>query len=200
MASPGTTGAEDRDLNALLARVRERDEAAARALVERLHPLVAKVVQAHLPRREEPEDLYQDIYMKIFSKLDQYRGEAPLEHWVGRIARTTCFDKLRRRQARPEWCWSDLSENEQAVFERPAFDGNEEESAATAAALVERILERLPVSDAWLIRSVDLEEKPFEEICAEMGWSVGAGRVRLFRARRRLKKTLMEIEPSIQEP
>ena len=40
----------------LLARVREHDELAARNLVERLYPLVAQIVHAHLPRRDEPED------------------------------------------------------------------------------------------------------------------------------------------------
>ena len=192
-AETSTSGG--RELGVLLDRVRRRDQAAARALVERLHPVVAKVVHAHLPRREEPEDLFQEIYMKVFSKLEQYRGDAPFEHWVGRIARTTCFDKLRRQKVRPEWRWSDLSDEERAVFERSLSTPGEppSESAEAARLLVERVLEQLPARDAWLIRSVDLEERPFEAICAEMHWNTGAGRVRLFRARQRLKRTLEKL-------
>ena len=89
-------------LAGLLARVREHDETAARELVERLYPLVARVVHSHLPRREEPEDLMQEIFLKMFSKLDQFRAEMPFEHWVSRIALNTCLDRLRRQKVRPE--------------------------------------------------------------------------------------------------
>src|SRR5215207_5304453 len=78
----------------LLARVQARDEAASRQVVELLYPLVAKVVQANLPRREEPEDLIQEVFMKMFQRLDQYRGDAPFEHWVSRMTVTTCLDRL----------------------------------------------------------------------------------------------------------
>jgi RNA polymerase sigma-70 factor (ECF subfamily) len=196
----GAGDADKSDFAALLDAVRGRDEAAARTLVERLHPIVAKVVQAHLPRREEPEDLYQEIYMKVFTKLDQFRGEAPFEHWVGRLARTTCFDRLRRQKVRPEWRWSDLSEHEQAVFARATAGVEESEAPSAALLLVERILERLPPRDAWLIRSVDLEERPFEDLCAEMNWRVATGRVRLFRARHRLKKAILELEQMPKNP
>ena len=43
-----------------------------RALVDRLHPLVAQVVRANLPRRDEPEDLMQEVFLKLFSRLDQF--------------------------------------------------------------------------------------------------------------------------------
>jgi len=180
----------------LLDQVKRGDEAAACTLVRRLHPVVAKVVQAHLPRRDDPEDLYQDIYMKVFHKLDQFKGEAPFEHWVSAIARTTCFDKLRRQKVRPEWRWSDLSPQEQSVFDQQRDSPSEDSDASIDAAstLVERVLSQLSERDAWLIRQADLEETPFEEICASMNWNINAGRVRLFRARRKLKKILTELD------
>src|SRR4051794_30801980 len=95
-------------LASVLARVRENDEAAARELVERLDPLVAQVVHANLPRRDEPEDLMQEVFLKMFSRLGQFRGEVPLEHWVSRITLNTCLDHLRRQRARPELRMADL--------------------------------------------------------------------------------------------
>ena len=93
---------EAQPLEPLLAQVRAHDEAAARALVERLYPLVARIVRANLPRRDEPEDLMQEVFLKTFSKLEQFSGEVPFEHWVSRLALTTCIDRLRRQKARPE--------------------------------------------------------------------------------------------------
>jgi RNA polymerase sigma factor (sigma-70 family) len=179
----------------LLARVREHDEAASRALVERLYPLVARIARANLPRRDEPEDLMQDIFLKMFNKLEQYRGEVPFEHWVSRLALTTCLDQLRRQKVRPEWRWSDLSEQEQSVLESVAGGADPEDAdAPQALQLLNRLLEQLPATDAWLLRQVELEQKPLAEVCAETGWNGGVARVRLFRARHRLQKMFRQLE------
>src|SRR5256885_13065813 len=103
----------DPDLPALLERVRQRDEAAARALVDRLHPLVARIVRAHLPRGEDEADLRQDVFLKIFSRLESFRGDMPFEHWASRVAVNTCIDQLRARRVRPSVVWSDLSQEQQ---------------------------------------------------------------------------------------
>ncbi len=60
------------DVQARLERVRQGDQAAARQLVEHLYPLVIKIVLTKLPRRESEDDLTQEIFLKMFSILDQY--------------------------------------------------------------------------------------------------------------------------------
>jgi len=57
----------------------------------------------HLPSRAAEEDLAQDIFAKIFSRLDQYqpRHAIPFEHWVSRLAVRTCLDGLRAERRRP---------------------------------------------------------------------------------------------------
>lgn len=182
-------------LGPLLARVRERDEAAARELVDRLYPLVAQVVRSHLPRREEPEDLIQEVFLKMFSRLDQYRGEVPFEHWVARISLNTSLDQLRRQKVRPELRWADLTEPEQAVLETVTADTEPADAdAPQALALLNRLLEKLPEADAWLLRQTELEQKSLREVCAITGWNYGAARVRLFRARRRLQAMFRELD------
>ena len=189
---------ERQDTEALaevLARVREHDEAAARELVERLYPLVARVVHSHLPRRDEPEDLMQEVFLKMFSRLEQYRGDVPFEHWVSRVALNTCLDRLRRQKARPELRWADLTETEQTLLANTADDREPEDAdAGTARALVEKMLAQLPEADAWLLRKVDLEEHTLAQVCAMADWNAGAARVRLFRARRRLQALFRKME------
>jgi RNA polymerase sigma-70 factor (ECF subfamily) len=179
----------------LLARVREHDEAASRALVERIYPLVARVVRANLPRRDEPEDLMQEVFLKMFSKLEQFRGEVPFEHWVSRVALTTCLDQLRRQKVRPELRWADLSEEDQFVLESvAAAEEPSDADAPRALELLNRLLDQLPATDAWLLRRVELEQKTLAEVSAETGWNGGAARVRLFRARHRLRKHFRRLE------
>jgi len=190
------------DLTALVARVRAQDEAAAAALVERLSPLVFRIVRSHLPRRTAAEDLAQEVFLKLFSRLEQYQARAavPFEHWVSRLAVRTCLDALRAERRRPEWRWSDLSE-EQAAWVRFLWSDRAAEpdtEAASARELVEHLLEQLPADDRLVLVLLDLEARSVREIAQLTGWSGARVKVRAFRARRKLRKlaeTLRRRQP-----
>lgn len=180
------------DLTALLARVREQDDEAARALVERLYPLVIRIVRSHLPRRTQEEDLAQDVFAKLFSRLDQYADRAgiPFEHWVSRLAVRTCLDVLRAERRRPEWRWSDLSEDEAAWLEFMLSDeaATPDTAAASAREVVEKLLAQLPPDDRLVLMLLDLEQRSVKEIAQLTGWSGALVKVRAFRARHKLRK------------
>jgi RNA polymerase sigma-70 factor (ECF subfamily) len=183
------------DIAGCLARVRERDQAAARELVDHLYPLVMRIVRAHLPRRTSEEDLAQEIFLKMFSRLDQYRGSVPFTHWVSRIALTTCIDQLRAQKRRPELRWADLSQEEADVLDAvTADDRNPAPDIALAARdLVGRLMDQLGPADRMVVQMRDLEEKTVAEISALTGWSETLVKVRAFRARRKLQKLFREL-------
>lgn len=179
-----------------LARVRRHDEVAARALVERLQGQVEKIVRAHLPRREDLEDLRQEVFLKIFTRLGQFRGEVPFEHWVARVAVRTCIDRLRAHRSRPGVRWTDLSPEERETIEALSdADPMEGRVDTHAWELLERLLSRLPPADRLLITWLDLDELSIREVGARTGWSAGVVRIRAFRARRRLKALFASLEP-----
>ena len=178
----------DTEMPGLLARVAAGDQAAARALVEQMEPVVRRIVRARRPRRVAEEDLMQEIFMKLFARLGQYQGDAPLAHWVSRIAVTTCLDHGRAWQRRPELRWADLAEWETEFLERVTDDRNGErpgEGLATRE-LVEKLLGRLRAEDRRVIVLFELEQRSIAEICAETGWGFEFTKMRLFRARRKL--------------
>src|ERR1039457_554265 len=107
------------DLAGCLDRVRQRDQIAARDLVEHLHPLGMRIARARLPRRVSEEDLAQEIFLKMFTRIDQYQGAVPFTHWVSRIAVTTCIDHLRAQKRRPELRWADRSEEHTSELQSP---------------------------------------------------------------------------------
>lgn len=185
------------DLTGCLERVRQRDEAAARTLVEHLLPLVGKLVRAHLPQRDDPEDLMQEVFLKVFSRLDQFRGEVPFEHWVSRVAVSTCIDRLRAQQRRPVLVWSDLTEEQQAMLEGLTATGEgEDRSDRLAWDLLDRLLESLAPQERLLIQWLEMEQKSIAEVCAATGWNAGVVRIRAFRARRKLKALWHRLEGS----
>jgi len=189
-------GDHELDVAACLNRVRQRDEDAARALTEHLYPLVIKIVRSHLPRRTDEEDLAQDIFLKIFARLDQFKGDVPLEHWVSRVAVTTCLDKLRMQKRRPEWRMADLSEQEAEVLEAIAHSDSEPLPGQALAAheLVTRLMDMLKPDERLLITLLDLEGRSLAEIEQLTGWNRTMAKVRAFRARRKMRKFLEKIE------
>jgi len=187
------------DLAALVARVRERDEDAARELMDRLYALVLKVVRGHLPWRTSEEDLVQTVFMKVFANINQFEGRVPVEHWVSRIAVNTCLSALKAEKARPELRWADLSEEAQAMVESLAAERPDSVEAGKSGAreLVRDLLGRLNPADRLVVTLLHLEEKSVAEVQARTGWSAALVKVRAFRARKKLQRILRQLENRI---
>jgi RNA polymerase sigma-70 factor (ECF subfamily) len=186
------------DLAGCLDRVRMRDQIAARELVEHLHPLVIRIVRAHLPRRVSEEDLAQEIFLKMFTRIDQYQGAVPFPHWVSRIAVTTCIDQLRAQKRRPELRWADLSERETDVLDSAITNENDvaPDDALAAKELVHKLLDQLKPEDRLVIQYLDLDQKSIAEISELTGWNQTLVKVRAFRARRKLQRFYRELTES----
>lgn len=188
--------AEPFDLPGCVARVRRRDEAAARELVGHLYPLVISIVRNHLPRRVAEEDLMQEIFMKMFTRIDQYQGAVPFNHWVSRIAVTTCIDQLRAQKRRPELRWADLSEQETDVLDAVLTNERDvaPDEALAARELVGKLLAQLKPEDQLVIRLLDLEQLSVAEVSARTGWNGPLVKVRAFRARRKLRNLFLALQ------
>ena len=187
--------AENWDANACVARVRQGDESAARALLAQLHPLVLKLVRAHRPRRTDEEDLVQIVFMKVFTKLDQFSGAVPLEHWVSRIAVNTCLKAMRYERVRPEIRLSDLTEEEEQVVQRLAStqDDLPESVDAMSRELLGRLLGMLNAEDRLVVTLLNLEQKTVAQVRQVTGWSTPLVKVRAFRARQKMKRLLEQL-------
>lgn len=182
------------DVAACLAEVRKRHESASRQLVEYLHPLVVKIVRAHLAPRLQEEDLTQEIFAKVFNRLHQYRGQMPLEHWVARVAVNTCRNALRALRVRPEVRWADLNEEEVMVLDASIrADEPPVDKAVAAKDLVEKLLSTLSPEDRLVLIWLDMEERSVAEISQMTGWSQPMIKVRAFRARQKLRKQLARL-------
>jgi RNA polymerase sigma-70 factor (ECF subfamily) len=191
-ASPAANGR----LDTCIQHVQEGDEDAARELMDHLYPLVLKLVRAYLPRRTSEEDLVQTVFMKIFSRLDQYSHAVPIEHWVSRVTINTCLNEIKAERIRPEWRWADLSEEHHHVIESLAAveDEPKEHCSAEAKALLQRLFECLKPKDRLVIQLLHLEQKSIAEISRVTGWSKAVVKVRAFRARKKLQDRLSALE------
>ena len=186
---------DDNDARALVEAALQHDDEAARELVRRLYPFVAKMVRAHRARRTSEEDLCQMIFIKVFQKLSQFSGKVPLEHWVSRIAVNTCLNQIAAEKVRPELRQADLSEEEQAIVENLAASSDElsPDRRFASRQLVEHLLDLLKPAERLVIDLLYLQGRSVEEIRKVTGWSTSLIKVRAFRARQKMKGQLMTI-------
>src|SRR5687768_6975916 len=87
----------------LLARARLRDERAVRAITLRYNRRLYRVARSILSNDSEAEDVVQETYVRAFTGLDLFRGEAAFGTWLTRIAINDALGRLRRRRPTVDW-------------------------------------------------------------------------------------------------
>ncbi len=178
----------------LIAAVLKGDAASFEPLVQKYSPRVFTTARRYARRESEVEDIAQEVWLKAFSKLASFRGEAPFEHWLMRMTVRTCYDFLRGHQRNRESAFSELSEPETDWLDRFVADpGSAAENASAAKLLVDRVLEKLSPPARLVITLLEIEDRSVKEIAELTGWSVPLVKVRAFRARGEMRKILAKM-------
>ncbi len=178
----------------LIAAVLRGDRTSFEPLVAKYSPRVFATARRYARRESEIEDIAQEVWLKAFDKLRSFRGEAPFEHWLMRLAVRTCYDFLRGHQRNRESSFSEISEPEEDWLDRFVADpGSAAEDADAAKALVNRVLERLSPEARLVIQLLEIEDRSVKEIAGLTGWSVPLVKVRAFRARGEMRKILARM-------
>ena len=178
----------------LIAKVLKGDAASFEPLVKKYLPRIFSTARRYARRDSEVEDIVQEVWMKAFQKLGSFRGEAPFEHWLMRLAVRTCYDFLRGHQRNRETSFSELSEPESDWLDRFLIQPDSAgDNAAAAKQLIQRILRQLSPPARLVITLLEIEEHSVKEISKMTGWSVPLVKVRAFRARAEMRKILAKI-------
>ena len=154
---------------------------------ERLYWHVRRMVGSH----EDADDLLQDIFLKIWTALPSFRGEAQLYTWVWRIATNETLNFLRKEKVRTLLRFSSADEMAaQRVAADPYFNGTDAEREMAKA--IARLPEKL--RQVFIMRWWD--ELSYEEISAITGTSVGALKASYHIAQEKIKLNLSDAEVS----
>jgi RNA polymerase sigma-70 factor, ECF subfamily len=178
----------------LIAAALKGDDASFEPLVGKYSPRVFATARRYARRESEIEDIVQEVWIKAFQKLAGFRGDAPFEHWLMRLAVHTCYDFLRRHQRNRESPFSELTEPETDWLDRFVTQPESaSENADAARQLVERILEQMSPAARLIITLLEIEDRSVKEISQLTGWSVPLVKVRAFRARAEMRKLVAKI-------
>lgn len=186
----GSAVSPDEDDLCDVAAIRRGDEQAFARIIVRHERAIQVQMSRYTRDATLRRELVQEVFVAAYYALPGFRGDAPFSHWLRRIATRTGYrhwtreSRLRRVSAAAE------SAHRTPISTEPSNEG--------AAALLEHILAHLAPKDRLVLMLHYLESCPVAEIAAQCGWSETLVRVRLHRARIRLRK-LIDSNPAWKE-
>src|SRR5207248_11370963 len=84
----------------LIARAKAGDRSACETIVDQFAPMVFRLISRFFRTREDVEDLAQDVFLKVFSRIDQVRPDENFPGWLARVTVNNCYDELRKTRRR----------------------------------------------------------------------------------------------------
>ncbi|MCA8976802.1 MAG: sigma-70 family RNA polymerase sigma factor [Planctomycetes bacterium] len=180
----------------LIAAVLEGSEAAFAQLVDRYKDRLFRLLSRYCRDQVECEDLAQDVFLKVFRKLDTFQGGSAFFTWLYRIAVNTATDHLARASSRR------LRLVEDVVLDLGDRDHDPENPAtpvmaAELASVTRAILAKLPEKYRTILILREYEELSYLEIRDVLQCNLGTVESRLFRARQRFKEALERDHPEL---
>ncbi|MEO0079698.1 MAG: RNA polymerase sigma factor [candidate division WOR-3 bacterium] len=139
-----------------------------------------------LGNRADAEDVTQDVFVKVFKRLDSFRGEAAITTWLYRITVNCCLDLLRRRKRIQTVPLESITE--------PVSD------RIDVMKLIEAALPKMPEGYRQVFILHDLEGLKHSEIARILGISDGASKSQLHRARAYLRREIGPYLRALRRP
>lgn len=180
-----STGQND---NEIISLVLNGDQQAYAVLVNRYQHYVFTLTSRMIKNREDAEEVAQDVFIKAYKYLADFRGAARFSTWLYTIANNTCITFLRKKKLDVQ------SLDNEAVFARAdnidsgsRADMVEQKSRQT---MVNEAIAMLSPDDAQVITLFYKAEQSLEETAQVLGIEVNAAKVRLHRARTRLREKM----------
>ena len=194
---PARTGTDAADLVVLLDRCRQGDGLAWEALVRRFQSRVYALAWHYVHDTDEARDLAQEVFIRVYRKLETFHGHETFVPWMLRLARNLCVDRLRRRRARPPATDVAMEDGPEIPDSAP---GPEQFAAASAEQrLVHRALARVTKVNREMIVLKEIHGLNLQEIANLLDIPLGTVKSRSNRARLELAQVIVTLDPSYGE-
>lgn len=180
-----STGPSDSEI---ISRVLKGDHNAYALLVERYKSYVFTLTLRFTKNREDGEEVSQDIFVKAYRSLADFKGTAKFSTWLYTIVNTTCITFLRKKRLDIK-SLDDERTFEVADSQDSGFRANQVEQKSRLN-MVNQAIAMLSPDDAEIITLFYKSEQSLEEIGQILGVEVNTAKVRLHRARTRLKEKM----------
>lgn len=162
---------------------------------------IYRMVQRMVGGPDAADDLAQEVFIRAYRSIGEFKGESSLYTWLYKIALNLCRNFYRTRGRRP--VHEEIGEGEGAtVVEDGGASPEDEVFRREFWEQLRRGLESLPEEQREAVVFCDLEGMSYEEMAEAMGVPIGTVRSRIFRGRRALQERLgaFHAAPRRREP
>ncbi|MEK7282477.1 MAG: sigma-70 family RNA polymerase sigma factor, partial [Acidobacteriota bacterium] len=142
----------------------------------------------------EARDVAQEIFVRIYERLESFHGDEAFLPWMLRLSRNICIDALRRRKARPRAADVVIDETVQVASTAPTPE--ETSVARSARDLLYRAMDRMSDSDREILMLKEIQGLKVEEIAVLLEIPTGTVKSRCNRARLDLATRVRRLDPS----
>lgn len=174
---------------AIIKLVLQGQSSAYSVIVERYQSYVFSLVLRFVSNREQAEELAQDVFVKAYRFLSDFKGNSKFSTWLYTIVNTTCLSHVRKKKDETIMMNDKQSEHISETVSSGEHASNQLEKR-TQKQLLDSAIRHLPDDDAQVINLFYLAEQTMDEIAVIMGITPNNVKVKLFRARQKLKEVL----------
>jgi RNA polymerase sigma-70 factor (ECF subfamily) len=178
------------DVSHLVAAAKGGDAGAYKELVRATYADAYTLAYRLTGNEEDAQDVVQEAYLRAYKGLKRFRGDAAFTTWMYRITANCASTHLARRAQHQHEA---LVADDPVVDERPDFNPEARLGSAADRELLHAALASLPADMRAVVVLRDVYDLPHEAIAAELGITEGAAKVRLHRARKRLRERLFPL-------
>jgi len=183
----------------LVARCQEGDPLAFEELVRKYQQSVTNLVYHYIGYKNDVEDIAQKIFIKIYYSLPKFDIKRPFFPWLYRISINQCYDELRHARRSKMYTFSELNLEDansiEKLISQNEISTRSDENRAEIQALMHKLLAHLPDHQRKVIILRDIEAIPYAKMAAILKCTEQAARLKVFRARNRLKTILEKVLP-----
>lgn len=184
-------GLSERDL---IKRCRRGDDRAFAQLVDHYKNMVLTIIDRMILDKSLLEDLAQEVFLRVYKGLPQFRGRSKLSTWIYRITYNVCLAEIGSTDNRPNVLPLDSTSGEEATWR---LAGTQEDAETWLAKLelkeaIGRFLDRLPPQYRMVIALYYLEGTSYREIAEIMKLPMGTVKTYLHRAKKYLRNMIVE--------
>lgn len=174
----------------LVEKILAGDKAAFRTLIVQNQRLVSHVVFRMVKSKSDREDICQEVFVKVYQNLGNFRFDSKLSTWIARIAYTTCLNFIDKKKLPLYDDLGDEDRNFEPVgddAERPDFRFADSELSD----ILKTEIDNIPPVYRTIVTLYHLDEMSYAEIAGIMKMPEGTVKSYLYRARKLLKERLL---------
>lgn len=172
----------------LIEKCKKGDAVAQKALYHAFAPALRGVCLRYAKNRFEAEDIFQESFIKIFSRIKTYTGEGSFEGWLRRIVVNTAVDHFNKKVKNES---SNISYEQ---VEDSEAGSCEEVMASLSTAELLQLIEQLPDGYRLIFNMYAIEGYSHKEIATMLGISEGTSKSQLSKARKLLQHLLHQYD------